>query len=83
MTKYRFQANTWIIYEYKGKTAIGRAIYGVNGEQAVATVLENGSFKYVLYKEVEAPRKLVILSKNNHRPDKPIFSLNGFPGGNA
>lgn len=87
MKKYKFEPDTWIIFDYNGGTAIGRTFYGSNRDECVASVSESGEMRCILYSEIELPRKLSILSKKSKKSkntaNNSAYFLNGVHGGEA
>ena len=84
MKKYKFEPDIWIIFDYNRGTAIGRTFFGMNRDECVASVSESGEMKCILYKEIELPRKLSILSKKSkNTTSNSTYFLNGVLGGEA
>jgi len=83
MNNSKFKPYVWIIFDYKGTSAIGRTIYGKNKEELIAFVTETGKQDCITYSEVERPRILNILSKKEHDKDSHHYFMNGMEGGEA
>ena len=84
MKKYKFESDTWIIFDCNRGTAIGRTFYGMNRDECVASVSESGEMRCILYSEIELPRKLTILSKKSKKTaNNSVYFLNGVLGGEA
>ena len=83
MNKYKFKPYVWMIFDYKGTSAIGRTIYGQNKEELIAFVSETGKQDCIPYSEIERPRILSILSKKEQEKDSRQYFINGTEGGEA
>ncbi|WP_321437342.1 hypothetical protein [uncultured Bacteroides sp.] len=83
MNKYKFKPYVWMIFDYKGASAIGRTIYGQSKEELIAFVSETGKQDCIPYSEIERPRILSILSKKEHEKDSSHYFMNGTEGGEA
>jgi hypothetical protein len=83
MNNYKFKPYVWMIFDYKGTSAIGRTIYGPNKEELIAFVTETGKQDCISYSEIERPRILNILSKKEHSKDSRNYLINGIEGGEA
>jgi hypothetical protein len=83
MNNCKFKPYVWMIFDYKGASAIGRTIYGQNKEELIAFVSETGKQDCISYSEIERPRILSILSKKEHDKDSRNYFMNGIEGGEA